>query len=54
MTKTNTGKEILVYDHWLEMKEPMLMGSLYAKIISGKEIALSCSKNLHTSYSKYY
>jgi len=54
MTKTNTGKEILVYAHWLEMKEPMLMGSLYAERISGKEITLSCSKNSLTSYSKHY
>jgi hypothetical protein len=32
MAKTNTRKEILVFAHWLEMKEPMLMGSF--KIIS--------------------
>ena len=38
MAKTNTRKEILVYAHWLEMKEPMLMGSLYAEKIRGKEI----------------
>jgi serine/threonine-protein kinase HipA len=38
MAKTNTRKEILVYAQWLEMKKPMLMGSLYAEKIRGKEI----------------
>lgn len=38
MAKTNTRKEILVYAHWLEMKEPMFMGTLYAEKTRGKEI----------------
>jgi serine/threonine-protein kinase HipA len=38
MAKTNTRKKILVYAHWSEMKEPMLMGSLYAEKTRGNEI----------------
>jgi serine/threonine-protein kinase HipA len=38
LAKTNIRKEIFVYAHWLEMKEPMLMGSLYADKIRGSEI----------------
>jgi serine/threonine-protein kinase HipA len=38
MEKTNTRKEIFVYAHWLEMKEPIFMGTLYAEKTRGKEI----------------
>lgn len=38
MAKTDSRKEILVYAHWREMKEPMLMGSLYSENTRGKEI----------------
>ena len=38
MAKTNTRKEILVYAYWMEMKEPDVMGSLYAEKTRGKEI----------------
>ncbi len=38
MAKTDARKEILVYAHWREMKEPMLMGLLFSEITRGKEI----------------
>lgn len=38
MARVNTRKVILVYAHWLEMINPILMGSLYAEKIRGKEI----------------
>jgi serine/threonine-protein kinase HipA len=38
MAKNNIRKEILVYAHWLEMREPMFMGTLYAEKARGKEI----------------
>lgn len=38
MGKTNQRKEILVFADWLEIKEPMLMGTLYSEIVRGKEI----------------
>ena len=38
MAKADSRKEILVYAHWREMKEPMLMGLLFSEIIRGKEI----------------
>jgi serine/threonine-protein kinase HipA len=38
MAKTNQRKEILVYAHWLGIKEPMLMGTLYSNPLRGKEI----------------
>lgn len=38
MAKTEVRKEILVFAHWLEMEEPVLMGSLFAEKIRGREI----------------
>jgi serine/threonine-protein kinase HipA len=38
MPKTNQQKEILVYTHWLGIKEPVLMGTLYSRTLRGKEI----------------
>lgn len=38
MTETTTRKEISVYAQWSEIKDPMLMGLLYAEITRGREI----------------
>jgi len=38
MEKKNQRKEILVFADWLDIKEPMLMGTLYSEIIRNKEI----------------
>lgn len=38
MGKKNQRKEILVFADWLDIKKPMLMGSLYSEIVRGKEI----------------
>lgn len=38
MGKKNSRKEILVFADWLEIKKPMLMGTLYSEIIREKEI----------------
>jgi len=38
MGKKNQRKEVLVFADWLDIKEPMLMGTLYSDIVRGKEI----------------
>ncbi|MCU7512348.1 MAG: HipA domain-containing protein [Ignavibacteria bacterium] len=38
MAKTDKRKEILVYAHWLEMQEPLPVGSLFVEKIKGREI----------------
>lgn len=38
MGKKNQRKEILVFADWLDIKEPMLMGTLYSEIVRNKEI----------------
>lgn len=38
MGKQNSRKEILVFADWLEIRKPMLMGTLYSEIIREKEI----------------
>ncbi len=38
MVKKHNRKEILVFADWLEIKKPMMMGTLYSEIIREKEI----------------
>ncbi len=33
MAKTKIRKELLVYTSWLELKEPILLGTLYSDIV---------------------
>lgn len=52
MEKKNQRKEILVFADWLDIKEPMLMGTLYSEIVRGKEI-FSFQYTDEWLYSKY-
>ncbi len=38
MTKKDTQRKILVYAHWHEMENPMLMGNLYSERLRGREV----------------
>jgi len=38
MATSNNEREILVYAAWADLKNPMLMGKLYANLIRGKEV----------------
>lgn len=38
MATSNNEREILVYAAWADLKNPMLMGRLYANLVRGKEV----------------